>query len=109
MTDKLLGSISLCRKAGKLTMGTDAVAEQARMGAAKLILTACDFSPRSAKQAGIVCEKYHIASACLPFTMEELARILGKQYGVFAICDSGFAKMITNQIELRQNSENGET
>ena len=42
--NKLLGALSLCRKAGKLTMGFDPVAESAAKGKAALVLLAADLS-----------------------------------------------------------------
>ena len=44
----MLGALGLCRKAGKLVMGFDAVAESVMKGKAVLVLTAQDVSPRTA-------------------------------------------------------------
>ena len=41
----MLGALGLCRKAGKLVMGFDAVAESVMKGKAVLVLTAQDISP----------------------------------------------------------------
>ena len=45
---KVLGFISLCRRAGRLTTGMDAAVEKAEKGEAHLLLLAQDLSPRSA-------------------------------------------------------------
>lgn len=94
MTDKLMGAIGLCRKAGKLVMGSDPVAEAVRERKAALVLTASDFAPRSQRQADRVCEQYQVVLVRLPCTMDQLAALLGKTYGVLAVCDLGFARMI---------------
>ncbi len=43
--NKLMGLLSLCRKAGKLRIGSQPVKEAVEAGEAKLVLYAADFSP----------------------------------------------------------------
>mgnify|MGYP000891906902 CR=1 FL=1 len=92
--DKLVSAISLCRKAGKLKMGTEAVKEQISEGNAKLVLTASDLADRSKRQIRFVCDQYKLPVAAIPYTMENLSVVTGKKYGILAICDEGFAEMI---------------
>ncbi|RGX56863.1 MULTISPECIES: L7Ae/L30e/S12e/Gadd45 family ribosomal protein [Anaerotruncus] len=94
MNDKLFSAISLCRKAGKLCMGMDVVKEKAFSGEAKLVLLASDVSERSERQARFACGDCGVRVAKLPYTMEELSRVTGKAYGILAICDGGFSRMI---------------
>ena len=96
--DKLLGAIGLCRKAGRLVMGTDPVAEEVAKGRVSLVLTASDFAPRSRKNAEQVCATHGVRLADLPYNMEQLGALMGKIYGVFAVCDPGFARMIIAQL-----------
>ena len=48
--DALFQALSLCRKAGRLVMGFDAVEEAALSGKAWLALTAADASPKTASR-----------------------------------------------------------
>lgn len=98
MEDKLLGAISLCRKAGKLTMGADAAAEQTDKGAARLVVLAKDIAARSERQIRFVCERKRIDALKLPLTMEELSGVAGRICGIYAVCDPGFAGMIRKQL-----------
>lgn len=99
---RLFGAISLCRKAGKLVMGTDAVKEKVGKGDAALVLTTSDLSARSAKGIREACEKSGVRLLPLPCTMGEVARFVGKDYGIFAVCDRGFANMIGGILEKLQ-------
>ena len=53
---KLLSAVSLCRKAGKLVMGFDAVRESVMSGKAWLVLLAADVSDGTAKRMARTCE-----------------------------------------------------
>lgn len=48
---KVLGFISLCRRAGRLTTGMDAAVEKAEKGEAHLLLLAQDLSPPQRRAA----------------------------------------------------------
>lgn len=45
MNDRLLSALSLCRKAGRLTLGMDVCQQAAQDGTARLMLTASDLAP----------------------------------------------------------------
>ncbi len=92
--DKLINAISLCRKAGKLKMGTDVVKEQIEKGKANLVLTASDIADRSKRQIEFICTKSSLPIKSVPYTMENLSVVTGKKYGILAVCDKGFAEMI---------------
>ena len=49
MNDRLLSLLGIARRAGKLTMGFDPVAEDVAKHKAKLVLTASDLSERTLK------------------------------------------------------------
>lgn len=98
MNDKLMSALSLCRKAGKLRMGTDVVKEEVGTGGAALVLVAADVAERTERQIRFVCEHNKVKVCKLPYSMEDLWQITGKQYGVYAVCDRGFAKMISGLI-----------
>lgn len=91
--NRLLGLLSLCRKAGKLKIGFEPVKEAAEAGEARLILYAADFSPRSRQrmeqalaQSGAPPER-----ADTDLSMFDLSQVCGKLAGVVAVADDGFA------------------
>ena len=94
MNHKLLSAISLCRKAGKLRMGMDVVREAVQDGSAKLVLLASDLAKRSEGQILAACEGRKVPVHTLPLDMEALWQVTGKKYGILAVCEDGFAKMI---------------
>lgn len=83
---KVLGFISLCRRAGRLTTGMDAAVEK---GEAHLLLLAQDLSPRSAARLRQKLPDIPVIS--LPCTMQTLSRYTGKNTGILAVCDENFA------------------
>lgn len=89
---KVLGFISLCRRAGRLTTGMDAAVEKAEKGEkgeAHLLLLAQDLSPRSAARLRQKLPDIPVIS--LPCTMQTLSRYTGKNTGILAVCDENFA------------------
>lgn len=89
----LLGLLGMCRRAGRLVMGFDAV-----LGLCKepsvLLIVAQDASPRTVKEL-----RFHVKQHTLhtvPLTKEELSTALGlqKPVAVVATADEGFAKAL---------------
>lgn len=96
--NKILNLLTICRKAGKLCMGFDPVKESIEKGKAKLVLLACDLSPKTEKEIRFFAEKKSDQSVKIittPLTLDEFYFGLGKKAGVFAICDEGFAKSLS--------------
>lgn len=98
MIQKLYGALSLCRKAGKLVMGTDTVLEAIKRRKAVLVLLASDLSERSRRNLCAACEAAGMQAVGLPCTKAELSAYTGKEYGILAVCDKGFAGMIQAQL-----------
>ncbi len=76
MTANLIG---LCRAAGGITMGTDAVLDEVRHGRAKFVLLASDASDRTRKQITDKCNFYHVKLFDSTYTSAALADMLGKR------------------------------
>ena len=89
---KLLSAVSLCRKAGKLVMGFDAVQESVYSGKAYLVLLAADVSDGTAKRMTRACEDM---AECLrmPLTQIELYHVSYKKVGVYSILDENLANL----------------
>lgn len=96
--DKLLSALSLCRKAGALVMGFDAVAQSAKDGKAKTVLLAADLAPGSSKKALRFCEDAGMKAQLLPLTQQQLLAIVPKKTGVFAVTDKGLAQLVQRQL-----------
>ena len=83
--DKILGLVSLSRKAGKLLVGFEPAAEAALRGEAAAVLLSRDLSPNSEKRLRRKLEPLEEDSPPVykvPFTMEELSRITGRLTGI---------------------------
>ena len=90
--DKLLAAISLCRKAGKLVKGFDAVQESVYSGKAGLVLLAADVSDGTAKRMGRTCEDL-VDCLRMPLTQLELCSLTYKKVGVYSILDENLANL----------------
>lgn len=87
---KVLGLLSLCRRAGRLTVGMEAALEKAQKGEAALILLAEDLSPHSAERLQRKLPQ-GVTVRSLPCTMQTLSVVTGKKTGILAVCDENFA------------------
>lgn len=103
--DKLLSTLGICRKAGKLAMGFDTVAESAAAGGLALILLAEDLSPKSGKEMAFIANKHHIPIRTAPLRMEEILKRLGKRSGIIGVADQGLAGTIQTYWNMPQSEE----
>ncbi|MGN0550297.1 MAG: L7Ae/L30e/S12e/Gadd45 family ribosomal protein [Acutalibacteraceae bacterium] len=91
MNDKILSLLGLCRRAGRLTMGSDAVKDSIAKGEAKLVILAGDASKRTEKDVMYITGQYKTDLIKLNRTKDEIGAAVGKYTAVIAINDSGFA------------------
>ncbi|MDR0222122.1 MAG: 50S ribosomal protein L7 [Oscillospiraceae bacterium] len=88
-----LNTLGLCKKAGKLIAGFDAVI--AGIGKAAGIIVASDLSEKSKKEVAFHCKKHGKPFCTIKETMDETEKILGKRTGIIAVTDDGlFNKII---------------
>lgn len=90
-----LSTIGLCRRAGKLELGFDAVVKAVAKGAIAQVVIASDLSPKSRKELEFSCERHHMNVFVLDATMDALEHLLGKRVGIIGITDKGLAAKIT--------------
>ncbi|MCL2884351.1 MAG: ribosomal L7Ae/L30e/S12e/Gadd45 family protein [Oscillospiraceae bacterium] len=99
MLENLLG---LCKRAGRLAVGFDAVTALLHKNATRLVLLAADASPKTQKEI-----QFHAQQAAhltpvhtVPLTKEQFARAVGsaKPVAVAAVTDDGFAARIIKEI-----------
>ncbi len=96
MDNKLTGLLGICRRAGHLIIGFDAVKDLIRARKAKVILTAADLSEKTAKELRFQMSERAVPLYALSADKTALAAALGlqKPVGVVATDDSGFAAAI---------------
>ena len=68
MSEQLLPSLGLVRRAGKLIYGFDAVQAACKDQTARLVLTAADLSQKSRKEIVRTAQMYAVPHACLLYT-----------------------------------------
>ena len=96
--DKLIGLLGMCRRAGRLVTGFDAVV--ALCGTENtLLMIAGDAAERTVKELRFRLPTEPVYR--LPLTKEETARAIGlhKPIAVLATADEGFSKAILQYVE----------
>ena len=98
MNDRLLSFLGLCRRAGFLIWGADAVERAIRERKALLVLCTADLSANSAGDAAFAAERAGVPQRTLSCTKDELGFAIGKRCGVVCVTDRGFADKILTMI-----------
>ena len=101
--NKLLSSLGLCVRAGKVIFGVPMICEALRKGGEKspvLVLSAADTSENTHKRITDKCEYYKVKHIKLGCGGEELAAALGKTsfLGAVAITDKNMSMMVEKYI-----------
>ena len=92
--DKLLSMLGICRKAGYLVLGSDAVIEALRKESAHIVLLTDDLSRRSGEKIATAADHKSVKGLKIPISMEEIERLTGKASGIIAITDKGLADAV---------------
>lgn len=94
---KFLNMLGLCRKAGKLCLGHDAVMDSIVHKKAYLVLLSSDSSERLQKETETTIERSEKSVDILftAFTMKEIGLAVGKISAVLAVTDKNFASRLT--------------
>ena len=92
--------MGLCRRAGKLVIGFDAVVQEMEAPKSKAagIILAADVSPKTEKEIRFQADKHGVEIAAAVFSMEDAKAALGKRAGVFLITDAGLYSSIKKHI-----------
>jgi ribosomal protein L7Ae-like RNA K-turn-binding protein len=98
---KIADLLTICIKAGKTVRGFDSVCDALKSGNVYCVMTASDVSAKTFKEVEFVCHKYNTPHIESGLSKEETGRFTGKQTGVIAVCDKGFAERF---IQLCKNS-----
>ena len=98
MDKRLLETLGLCRRAGILSYGHDAVFLNIIQDKAKLVIFADDFSEKTRQKITKTAEENKIETILTQFKMEEFSKILKKPAGILSVNDGAFAKKIKEQL-----------
>ncbi len=95
--NNILGTLGLCRRAGKVIFGFDAVIDEVKSpkGKACGVIMAEDLSEKTKKEVLFYCGKYNVTAKTVNVTLEEISGVMGKRTGVIAILDKGLFNSIT--------------
>lgn len=107
MNNRILSLLGLARRAGRLTLGNDAVLESIKEEEAKLILLAQDLSARTVKGIQPAAQQAGVPLVCIAETMDEIGMALGKRVGVIAVNDQGFAAKLTELVTEANDKREG--
>ena len=111
MDGKIAGLLGMSRRAGRLSLGFDAVVGEIASGKAALILLAADASAKTCKEIRFAITKHTSAAplCTLAADKQQLARVLGAQkpVGVCCINDAGFATAL-QKAGVQPNAVNKE-
>ena len=98
MNDKILNFLGLCRRAGRLTVGNDAVIDEVKNGKAKLVLVSGDISLNTESKLKKICSAYNTELIKLNRSRDKLSAAVGRFGAVCAVLDSGFSKKLIQLI-----------
>ena len=84
-----MSTVCLCRRAGKLEIGFDAVCAEISGNNKGGALLAADVSAKTEKEIRFLCEKHNREVLKAEFTMDDAKKAVGKRAGVFFIADEG--------------------
>lgn len=100
ISDSLRGMLGLCRRAGKMSLGHDAVITSIKKRKAQLVITCCDTSERLKREMQDECsyDNRNIKYIDVSFNMKELSLCINARAGVISIDDSSFAEKLYSII-----------
>lgn len=104
--EKLLRAVGLCRKAGRLIAGTDAVCDAlAEKKKPFAVFCAEDNAENTAKRLSDKCRYYGVRLVILPAPGEALARAIGKtgRCAAVAVTDENLCRLVLGTYEKNLN------
>lgn len=104
--DKVIQTLSMCKRAGKLQLGFDVAKKAMQDGSAELIVVSSDLSPKTLKEVVYLTGQFELPMVTINQTLDELWYIIGKRAGVIAVTDYSLAKKIIANSQTTQQEEN---
>ncbi len=102
---KVINVLTVCRKAGRLIVGFDAVKEALMESNVSCVLVTDDISPNTLKEVKYICKNCNREILELDMDSYDMLYAVGKQTVVAAICDHGFAERIRNLCETNKKAK----
>lgn len=102
---KLLSSLGLCARAGKITVGVPLICEAMRRGgvsAPRLVIEASDTSDNTHKRISDRCGYYNVRAVRIDADAMTLATAIGKQspVGAVAVNDTQMCRLVEKYIRF---------
>lgn len=101
----LLGFLGLCRRAGRMVLGTPLVCEElAKKKKPDLVLYSSEASEATRKRIENKCRFYGVEAISLSVSTGDLAHALGKRgdLAAIAVTDGGFGRAIRDKLAALQ-------
>lgn len=92
--NKVLQDLSLCKRAGKLALGFDAVRETAVNKTANLLVVSEGASKNTQKELQFLADQHNIPLIQISDTLNDLWYALGKRVGVMSVTDKALGELI---------------
>ena len=101
MNNKMLSLLGIARRAGRLSLGHDAVIQSIVENRAKLCICAEDASQRLQNEVAHACgfDNKNIPFCVPECSAEQLSKAVGQKVSVLSVDDEGFAAAITKTTE----------
>lgn len=103
MNDAFLSLLGLSRKAGKLVFGFETVKTAMQKGDAEMVFSACDLSPKTAKELVFICENLEVEHIKTSYDMKTLGSAIGKMTGIVAVTDEGFKRSLKQKLLAQED------
>lgn len=91
---KIINILTMCRKAGKIIPGFDAVKDAIYEGNVSCVIVTEDISDKTLKEIRFICKNCNVDIVELELDSYDMFDVAGKQVVVAAVCDFGFATRI---------------
>lgn len=93
--------LGLCKRAGKLSVGTPQVTACIRSHQALLVLLTSDAAPNAVKRIHDSCESHSVQLLTVMYTKAEIGAAIGQtgEVATVAVLDHNFKKAILNYAE----------
>lgn len=97
-TDPALSMLGISRRAGRLSVGTEAVQTAIRSRKAKLVVIAADISAKSEKELRFSAEKAGIPVLRIQQDLFTLSHAIGIRAGIVSVDDEGLAQAVQSRL-----------
>lgn len=97
--NNVLSNLGMCRRAGKLVLGFDAVCNLlSKNNLNVVVFLTSDTSKKTIKEIKYHASKNDVEVVMLPVTKSDICRILNKSFAVLAVIDMNMANMIKKYL-----------